>query len=232
MARKIKIDNATLKKFSRNENKRKAGGKPLRKYYLIVCEGKKTEPNYFISLKDKLPKGVANIEIVGEGKNTLSLLDKVISIRDRREKGMGGRKFDHVWAVFDRDSFPDDHFDNAISRGQSLKPQINCAWSNESFELWYLLHLEFIDTPVKRQDFEYRIERKLTELTGKKFSYSKNREDMYDILQRYGNETQAITRAEFLENKFEDFRYHTHNPCTRLHVLIKALNELKKNHHS
>lgn len=55
MGRKIKIDNAELKRRSQKEVTRKVGGTPLRKYYLIVCEGVKTEPNYFKQLRNKLP---------------------------------------------------------------------------------------------------------------------------------------------------------------------------------
>lgn len=47
MARKIKIDNAELKRFARTQQKRQMGNRPNRQYFLIVCEGAKTEPNYF-----------------------------------------------------------------------------------------------------------------------------------------------------------------------------------------
>ena len=58
MARKIKIPNERLKRFARDEQKRKKDFRAKRKYYLIVCEGEKTEPNYFQGMKDDLPKGV------------------------------------------------------------------------------------------------------------------------------------------------------------------------------
>ena len=51
MAGKIKIDNAELKRFAREEHKRKVGTREIRQYFLIVCEGAKTEPNYFESIK-------------------------------------------------------------------------------------------------------------------------------------------------------------------------------------
>lgn len=58
MARKIKIANERRKRFGRMEQKRKIGFRNIRKYYLIVCEGEKTEPNYFEVLKSDLPRGV------------------------------------------------------------------------------------------------------------------------------------------------------------------------------
>ena len=47
MARKVKIPNHIQKRLAREENKRKRNTKSKRKYFLIVCEGEKTEPNYF-----------------------------------------------------------------------------------------------------------------------------------------------------------------------------------------
>jgi RloB-like protein len=229
MARKIKIDNAVLKRFAREDQKRKVGGIPQREYYLIVCEGEKTEPNYFKSLKEKLPIGVVDyLEIEGEGKNTLNLIEETNKIRERKEKGMNGRKFDHTWAVFDRDSFPETNFDNAINKGEQQRRKINCAWSNEAFELWYLLHLEFVNVPMTREDYKPRIEHWLTERIGLPFKYAKNRADMYDILQKYGNEEQAIEWAKLLDNQYVDFRFSTHNPNTKLYILVGQLNKLKQ----
>jgi len=45
MARVQKIDNANLKRFARSTAKRKS--REVKIFFLIVCEGAKTEPNYF-----------------------------------------------------------------------------------------------------------------------------------------------------------------------------------------
>ena len=76
MANKIKIDNAVLKRRARVEKKRRVEFKSKRRFYLIVCEGEKTEPNYFESLKSSLPKGVlelTNIDIDGTGRKPCQL---------------------------------------------------------------------------------------------------------------------------------------------------------------
>ncbi len=70
MARKIKISNERLKRFAREEQKRKKNIRNKRKYYLIVCEGEATEPNYFEGLKQDSPIGVLTsyqIDIEGWG---------------------------------------------------------------------------------------------------------------------------------------------------------------------
>jgi hypothetical protein len=227
MARKIKIDNAVLKRFESRERKRKIGSIPLRKYFLIICEGAKTEPNYFEAIKKRLPPGVMEyIEIDGEGRNTLNLVEEVEKIRQQRESQNVFKKFDHTWAVFDRDSFPADNFDNAIHKAQELKRKIDCAWSNEAFELWYLLHLEFVNTPLSRKDYGPKIEKWLTQRSGEKIKYEKNRPDMYALLQKYGNEDQAVKWAKKLDESYVDTKYSTHNPCTKVYLLVEQLNQL------
>ena len=46
--------------------------------------------------------------------------------------------YNEVWAVFDKDDFPD--FDNAILL--AMDNGIQCAFSNEAIEYWFLLHIE------------------------------------------------------------------------------------------
>jgi hypothetical protein len=229
MARKIKIDNAEIKRRSPKGSKRKVGGIPLRKYYLIVCEGTKTEPNYFKQLREKLPLGVLDcIDIEGEGKNTLSLMEEIEKIRKEKEDSieMNGRKFDYTWAVFDRDSFPADNFDNAINKGENMKRKIDCAWSNEAFELWYLLHLEFVNATMSRDDYEARIEQWLSTRIGQPFTYKKNDPDMYKLLNKYGDEQQAIKWAKKLDGQYKDRKFSTHNPRTKIYLLVQELNKL------
>ncbi len=77
----------------------------LRLYYLIVCEGAKTEPNYFESIKKELPVGLLEIKIEGTGRNTLGLVKHAKILGEKST-----RKFDKIWVVFDRDSFPERNF--------------------------------------------------------------------------------------------------------------------------
>jgi len=78
-----------------------------RKYFLIVCEGEKTEPNYFRHFKNKLPKHLLNtVELIGEGDNTLNVVKKAVSLKSDRLEDPINPKYDEVWAVFDKDDFP------------------------------------------------------------------------------------------------------------------------------
>lgn len=96
---------------------------------LIVCEGKLTEPSYF----EKFKLSTATIRAVGEGYNTLSLVQRAIELSEEDD-------YDQVWCVFDKDDFPNEHFNNAIykAKGRGFK----AAYSNQAFEYWLLLHFE------------------------------------------------------------------------------------------
>ena len=229
MARKIKIDNAIIKRRLRDDKKRLVGFKSKRMFYLIVCEGEKTEPNYFASLKESLPKGVlelTQIDIDGTGKNTLSIIEEAKKLRKRYEEKYL-RKIDKVWAVFDKDSFPSRNFNNAINRGEHSRPKINCAWTNEAFELWYLLHFSYYNTGLSRHQYQKLIEKEIIRTSGKKgYKYTKNSTEMYALLNLFGSQDFAISNAEKLEKLYYDRSFSNHNPCTKVHSLIKELKEL------
>ena len=229
MANIIKIDNAVLKRYARAEKKRKTKFKSKRKFYLIVCEGEKTEPNYFESLKSALPKGVlelTNIDINGTGKNTLTIINEVKKLRKKYEEKYL-RKIDKVWAVLDKDSFPSKNFNNAINKGENSKPKINCAWTNEAFELWYLLHFNYYNTGISRHQYQKLIEKEVNKASNRNdFKYEKNSKEMYLILNKYGSQENAIKNAKKLENLYFDRSYSNHNPCTKVHNLINELIEL------
>lgn len=229
MANIIKIDNAVLKRRARTEKKRKVEFKSKRKFYLIVCEGEKTEPNYFDALKSSLPKGVlelTNIDIDGTGKNTLSIIEEAKKLRDNYQKKYL-RKIDKVWAVFDKDSFPARNFNNAINKGENSKPKINRAWTNEAFELWYLLHFNFYNTGISRHQYQKLLEKEICQASGKSdYKYKKNSLEMFAILNEFGSQEKAIKYSENLVELYTDRSFSNLNPCTKVHILIKELIEL------
>lgn len=230
MARKIKIPNERLKRFAREEQKRRQDIRTKRMYYLIVCEGEATEPNYFEGLKQDLPKGVLTayqIDIEGAGRNTQSLVNEAIRLKEVYEKN-GTRPVDRLWVVFDRDSFAATDFNNAINRCAQSNPVIGCAWSNEAFELWYLLHFHYYQNAMSRQQYQALIEQNLKPHLGDDYNYEKNSEEMYALLKEYGSIEDAIRNAKRLaENYGERQDYADHNPCTMVWVLVEELIKLR-----
>jgi hypothetical protein len=231
MARKVKIPNHVQKRLAREEHKRNRNTKDKRKYFLIVCEGEKTEPNYFESLKKDLPKGVLTfyrIDIEGTGRNTLSLVEESKKMKERLENETS-LFIDKIWVVFDRDSFEPDNFNEAINLCKNSSPEIGCAWTNEAFELWYLLHFHFYNTAMNREMYQKLIEGNLKPKIGKNYQYQKNSTEMYDCLKVNGNLELAIKIATKLEAEFEGkFDYANHNPCTKVHHLVAELFGLEK----
>lgn len=60
--------------------KREQNTRPLRKYFIIVCEGKETEPNYFEQFRG--PKEV-KVEVIGEGANTVVVVQRAIKEKQK-----------------------------------------------------------------------------------------------------------------------------------------------------
>lgn len=217
MAKKKPISSMSLAAFKMSDSVHRAVDIVCR--ILIVCEGEKTEPNYFRSF-DKLNRGgiVYDIKCDGGGINTLQVVEKAIELRDQAIQAR--MPFDSVWVVFDRDSFPSAKFNAAIQK--ALSCDINCAWSNEAFELWYIYHFVNRTTPMSRGDYQKEI---TSHLCKKKvgYHYKKNDPNMRTYLLRYGNEEQAIKFAEQQEMNFDDYRFAEHNPATWVYKLVRLL---------
>jgi hypothetical protein len=229
MARKIKIPNHLKERFARIEINRNEDIRYKRRFYLIVCEGEKTEPHYFESLKENLPRGVLNVvdfKIIGTGNNTKSLVKKAKQLRKDMENDMN-RKIDKLWVVFDRDSFNPQSFNSAIQECRN-KTDIDCAWTNEAFELWYLLHFHYYNTGIGREQYQNLIERNFQSKGLRNYKYQKNSTEMFNLLEQYGNRENAVKNAEKLEKTYagqEDFA--NQNPCTMVHKLVCELVDLE-----
>lgn len=96
---------------------------------LIVCEGKNTEPSYFKQFR----LSSATIKPIGEGYNTVSLVNRAFQLSQEKN-------YNQVWCVFDKDDFPVVDFNNAIAIAQSHN--FGVAYSNQAFEYWLLLHFD------------------------------------------------------------------------------------------
>lgn len=186
---------------------RKESLKSLRKVFLIVCEGSKTEPCYFSSFR--LPKTIVDIE--GLGANTGSVVKE--AIRLSKEKN-----YSEVWCVFDRDSFKKQAVNAAILKAE--KAGLKVAFSNESFELWYVLHFCYLDGALDRHQYC----EKLNGFLGSE--YEKNSSHMYEKL--LSRQQTAITNAKLLEKNIIDQSWANRIPYTGVHLLVQRLNKFVK----
>jgi hypothetical protein len=179
---------------------------PVRQRFLIYCEGEKTEPNYFHGFR--APSLIVKVE--GLRKNTLSLVQRVIELRAAEEG-----EYDQTWCVFDKDDFPDDKFNQAISLAR--RNGMKVAYSNQSFELWYVLHFSYMRSAITRSDYM----RILDEQLGHK--YEKNSTGIYDELHDF--QTVAIRNARRLLDQYHPSRPAKDDPSTTVHLLVEQLAE-------
>lgn len=182
-----------------------------KKRFFIVCEGEKTEPNYF----KKFSVDVDLKVIKGEGKDTKSLVETAIELKNDPESGQR----DRVWCVFDRDrndQNPHDaqNFNAAITLAQTNG--IKVAYSNDAFELWYLLHFNYYNTGISRNDYPNM----LTKLLGHK--YEKNSKTIYEKLK--DKQQDAIKHAKRLLQEYDRPNPESDNPSTTVHLLVEELN--------
>ncbi len=198
---------ASSPKNRRGYNLRAVNTREIKQRFLIVCEGAKTEPNYFE--KFRVPSLVVNVQ--GLGFDPLKLVDTAIDLRQDDE-------YDQVWCIFDRDTWPIDNFNGALSKARQKKIQI--AYANEAFELWYLLHFNYHDTGIPRHEYITR----LHTLLGK--PYEKNSLSIYEELESRMED--AIHNAERLMAQYDPPNPATDNPSTTVHLLVKELRRFSR----
>ncbi|GCL45875.1 RloB family protein [Microcystis aeruginosa] len=189
-----------------------------RKKFLIVCEGEKTEVNYFKAFD--VPKKI-EVTVRGEGKNSLSLVNKAIQIIDNLKKD---DSFDQIWCVFDKDNCSKEQFNQA--EGLAKQKNIKIAYSNEAFEIWFILHFQYLDIATSRSEYLTILTNQMKKygLLNKKEKYKKNREDMYEKLKPY--QRTAITNAAKLIQDRDEAKKHPFdaNPSTTVQELVQELN--------
>ncbi len=187
--------------------------------FLIVCEGTKTEPNYFNALIQNNISTIREVMISGEAKATVALIDKTIEIKNELER-RNAMTFDRVWVVFDKDDFTD--FNDAIKKARKLG--FKSAWTNEAFELWYYLHFEYLDTGIGRSAYIKKLEEFFRDkMTDENFRYQKGNPNIYKLLQTYGREDLAKRFAKKLRKSYKGYDYATHKPCTMVDILVEEL---------
>jgi hypothetical protein len=176
----------------------------IRQRFLIVCEGKKTEPLYFGGFK--VPKDVRTIDVVGTGRNTVYLVNEAIKLKEQGD-------YDQVWCVFDVEEHSQEEINAACKLAR--KNNIQVAISNQAFELWYLLHFHYHRTPIDRQQYIEKLSKELG------FKYKKN-VCIYDRL--IDCQATALKNARKLLQQYTPYDPARNDPSTTVHLLVEELN--------
>ena len=221
----------------RSFNKRnpdKAEGKPwfyqsgLHKYgaqprsknrtFLIVCEGQ-TEELYFKAF----PVITAVVKPIHGGSSKTALVDSVAGYRKQGS-------YDEIWCVFDLDIDPlipgqFEDFNRAIDRAKKLG--YHCGYSIDSFELWFLLHYQYLDQEQHRDFFNKMLSERWEisyEREGKTRRFART---IYARLQedQQASQEKAIRHGKRLFNLHDGKSYHLQNPVTTVFELVERLNQ-------
>lgn len=181
---------------------------PVRQNFLIICEGEQTERNYFESFPVQTD---VKVRVYGAGDNTINVVKTAIDMRDEGD-------YNQVWCVFDRDSFPPQHFNEALALAR--RESIGVAYSNEAFELWYLLHFEYLQVGLQRAMYQAKLDTHL----GKR--YSKNSRTIYQEIEF--KQDDALRNAARLLAIYSPPNPAQDNPSTTVHLLVSELRRFSR----
>jgi hypothetical protein len=216
--------------FESNKKARKQAKKAIRiqatrderETLIIACEDSISAPLYFLSIFADLKKNhaiAASSLVIANHKHTdpCGVLQDLLDHPNYQD-------FDHQWIVIDRDAERTnggghtlENFNQAITSAGSKN--IRVAYSNPCFEIWYLLHFEYRNTAMDRDEL---IEKLVHDI-----QYKKN--ELPDLNQEQQNT--AINNAQNLINSWKDIqgitKPATDNPSTTVHKLVILLNRFK-----
>ena len=199
--------------------------------WLIICEGTKTEPNYFERAVDEINKKIDDeyklkVKIVGKGMNTKSLV-KATDLQVRIDKySTSIVPYGKIFVVFDKDDFASDIFDKSINICET-KGYIP-LWSNQAFEFWILLHFNYIEGNISRTNYEQKINEYFKK-AGLNYKYSKNDETIYSKLAKYGSLELAKKYAAKIHRKFRNELPSKSKSCTTVYKFFEEIdNRLKE----
>lgn len=235
MARKkLYINN---KEKSKDDFKRKKQIKEQVKSVLIACEDKISSPNYFKMIIKKLieDKKITQDSLVIAKHEHVNPKGVLQDLLNHKKDDKTYKDFEHRWIVIDRDiaringgGHPKDDFLTALSEAKSKKVEV--AYSNDCFEIWYLLHFVYRNTAISRDDVIKEVIKRLKDKNYKTFSK----------LNKDNIKTEAMTKLIFdellelqktaiknakklLENYADLHNPETDNPSTKVFELVEIL---------
>lgn len=206
----------------------------LNKQLLVVlaCEGEKTERYYFESLFEILKESrtLSKLSCVfapHQHTNPTGVLEDLINFQDAI--GRTYKDYEHRWIVIDRDEercggggHTLQDFNNAISKAKTNRTGIKVAWSNPSFEIWYLLHFHYHNTAIDRDSVISKLS------NARLVPYKKNDRTMFSQFNQKMLKD-AVRHAKRLhdEAKRASTSPEATNPGTTVYELVELLIKLQ-----
>ena len=196
------------KPWERNLNQNRSYQK-RKESFCIFTEGK-TEELYFEEFN--LP--TLRVKCVGlGGGNAEHLLDEMLVYMKMAKYA----DYDHYWLIFDCDDNSQEELQRVVARAKKAK--INWCLSNPCFELWYLLHFLYRESPMTAFDLKKHLLKEWIP------GYNETMEGIYDLLKdRMDNAIRNAARLLPPEKREEWMnRLRQSNPSTNVDNLIRKL---------
>lgn len=207
------------KKYTRPPRRptRKPAMRDERQCILIVCEGEKTEVNYFIKLKQTLRLTSVDIKIEHRDTAALRVVKYAKQLKEGRENSLFSA-YDKIWCVVDVEYPPQTSLDQAVI--YAIEHQIDLIMSNPCFEYWLILHFEKTCSHMTAKQALERLKKRLP-------GYSKNDISWFDEI--YQNTRKAIKHAKAIlkENKWETESLKNCNSATHVQKIVEYLIQTK-----
>ena len=179
----------------------------------LICEGSETEIRYFKHFRSR----GCNIDIIPISSQYKSA-DRLVQ---KAKATMGNNPYypdegDSIWCVFDRD----DNSNEVLLRAKqsAQKEGYHLAYSNPSFELWFLLH--FVNQQTEVEDCQA-----LLKQPNRIPDYEKNK-DYFDVLKPLLAAAihRAKARADQVQKQGLEPVSRQSNPLTTIWELVEYLN--------
>ena len=172
----------------------------------IFCEGE-SEKQYFNMLKRKYRGSNVKVRVIAADLSGKRLIEKAI-------KKMKHDKVQKGYIVFDRD----EHKKKELQEVQALanKNNIGVVFSSIDFEIWVLLHFEFVNRVYSRKELENK-------LSGKDYfntNYQQFKGDSYEEF-LFDRIDYAVKNARKLYQSHSD--WINDDPFTNIHLAIDEI---------
>jgi hypothetical protein len=190
----------------------------------IFHQGRIAELDYFQDFKHFLAAQDTGVIIENHTKKTAGKAPwQVIeeAIKYRKQKKVSKKDGDQIWCVFDIDDFyknNQEKFEKSLK--EAAEKNIKIAYSNECFELWFMLHFEQISTAIFRKDYENKLQTSFKKIG---VDYQKNLSGIFNKILTLQPEALKRAKKIFKENQIEN------NPSTSVFLLVEELNKFLDN---
>ncbi|WP_201585305.1 RloB family protein [Psychrobacter sp. HII-4] len=186
----------------------------LRAKILIVCEGQKTEKEYFEYLKKKYRLTTAEVKIKEDGGSSPNSVfkDALYLYNESLERNQVA--YDAVYCVYDQDEFSQ-HAD--VKNKIKQQKDFNLIFSNPCFEVWYLFHDSKLTKPFMK--------------SGSKTASQQVKSEANKLLKSAGSKYLEFLfdrTDQAIENARNNSKQNIDNPYTDVHKLVEEMLKITK----